>query len=137
MAQDEWPLLVVVPASLRLAWAEEIARWLPHLRPSAVHVIEGRTDRLDGSTAPPVRAPLIGNSICLFAHSGWQSCRSLLQAGMLARCRCPHESTFMTMAQDQALPSTGGLAAFLRLQSYKYHSDSGLTGVYMHASRWS
>ena len=56
IAQDEWPLLVVVPASLRLAWAEELARWLPHLRPSAVHLIEGRTDRLDGSTAPPVRA---------------------------------------------------------------------------------
>ncbi len=59
LAQDEWPLLVVVPASLRLAWAEELARWLPHLRPSAVHVIEGRTDRLDGSTAPRVRPPIV------------------------------------------------------------------------------
>ncbi len=27
-------------------WAEELEKWLPHLRPSQVHVIESRTDRL-------------------------------------------------------------------------------------------
>ena len=54
MMQDRWPLLVVVPASLRLAWAEELAKWLPHVRPSQVHVIEGRTDRLSGSSIPQV-----------------------------------------------------------------------------------
>ena len=26
--RSEWPLLVVCPASLRLAWAEEAERWL-------------------------------------------------------------------------------------------------------------
>ena len=45
-AQEDWPLLVVVPASLRLAWAEELERWLPLLRPSAIRVIEGKDDRL-------------------------------------------------------------------------------------------
>ena len=54
LPQDQWPLLVVVPASLRLAWAEELAKWLPHVRPSQVHVIEGRTDRLSGSSIPRV-----------------------------------------------------------------------------------
>ena len=49
-------MLVVVPASLRLAWAEELAKWLPHVRPSQVHVIEGRTDRLSGSDLPKVRS---------------------------------------------------------------------------------
>ena len=44
--KDEWPLLVVVPASLRLLWAEELERWLPHLRPKSVHIIFGKTDRL-------------------------------------------------------------------------------------------
>jgi SNF2 family DNA or RNA helicase len=43
--QDEWPLLVIVPASLRLVWAEEIERWLPHVRPGDVTVIEGKDDR--------------------------------------------------------------------------------------------
>jgi hypothetical protein len=44
--QDEWPLLVIVPASLRLVWAEEVERWLPHVRPGQVVVIEGKEDRL-------------------------------------------------------------------------------------------
>jgi hypothetical protein len=37
---------VIVPASLRLVWAEEIERWLPHVRPGQVVVIEGKEDRL-------------------------------------------------------------------------------------------
>jgi hypothetical protein len=41
-------MLVIVPASLRLVWAEELERWLPHLRPSQVHVIEGKEDKLSG-----------------------------------------------------------------------------------------
>lgn len=44
--QEEWPLLIVVPASLRLVWAEELEKWLPHLRPSCIHVIEGKEDRV-------------------------------------------------------------------------------------------
>lgn len=43
--QEEWPLLIIVPASLRLVWAEEIERWLPHVRPGGVTVIEGKEDR--------------------------------------------------------------------------------------------
>lgn len=35
-AQDEWPLLVIAPASMRLVWAEELEKWMPHLRPSQV-----------------------------------------------------------------------------------------------------
>ena len=52
--QEEWPLLIIVPASLRLVWAEELERWLPHLRPSSIHVIEGKSDRLQGSDLPAV-----------------------------------------------------------------------------------
>ena len=40
---------------MRLAWAEELAKWLPQVRPSQVHVIEGRTDRLSGSDLPQVK----------------------------------------------------------------------------------
>lgn len=29
--QEEWPLLIVVPASLRLVWAEELEKWLPQV----------------------------------------------------------------------------------------------------------
>lgn len=36
--RSEWPLLVIVPASLRLVWAEEFEKWLPGLRPSQVTI---------------------------------------------------------------------------------------------------
>ena len=54
MLQEEWPLLIIVPASLRLVWAEELEKWLPHLRPSSIHVIEGKSDRLQGADLPAV-----------------------------------------------------------------------------------
>lgn len=50
--QDEWPLLIVVPASLRLVWAEELEKWLPHLRPTCIHVIEGKEDRVGAGALP-------------------------------------------------------------------------------------
>lgn len=59
--QDEWPLLVIVPASLRLTWAEELERWLPHLRPSSVHVIQGKVDRLDAKANPQVESFITSN----------------------------------------------------------------------------
>lgn len=53
-AQEEWPVLIVTPASLRLAWAEELERWLPRLRPASIHLIESRTDRVCPQRIPPV-----------------------------------------------------------------------------------
>ena len=44
--QEEWPLLVIVPAAMRLVWAEELEKWLPGVRPSRIHVIESKADRL-------------------------------------------------------------------------------------------
>ncbi|CAM6013956.1 unnamed protein product [Sphagnum balticum] len=40
--REEWPLLVICPASLRLVWAEELERWLPFLSPLDVHLVFGR-----------------------------------------------------------------------------------------------
>lgn len=44
--KDKWPLLIVVPASLRLVWAEEVEKWLPGLSPCDIHIIFDKTDRL-------------------------------------------------------------------------------------------
>lgn len=53
LAQEEWPLLIVTPASLRLVWAEELERWLPGVQPGSIRIIEGHGDRL-GSELPHI-----------------------------------------------------------------------------------
>lgn len=37
--RQEWPLLVVVPSSVRFAWKEQILRWLPSVNPQDINVI--------------------------------------------------------------------------------------------------
>ncbi|XP_056443936.1 DNA annealing helicase and endonuclease ZRANB3 isoform X2 [Gadus chalcogrammus] len=39
----EWPLLVVVPSSLRYPWVEELERWLPELQPGDINLVESRS----------------------------------------------------------------------------------------------
>ncbi len=60
LVQEDWPLLIVVPASLRLVWAEELERWLPHLRPNCIHVIYGGTN-----WPPPGRTEVIISVECM------------------------------------------------------------------------
>jgi hypothetical protein len=38
---------------MRLVWAEELEKWLPSIRPSRIHVIESKTDRLQVCSFPP------------------------------------------------------------------------------------
>ncbi|EPT28685.1 SWI2/SNF2-containing protein [Toxoplasma gondii ME49] len=53
-----FPVLIVVPASLRLVWAEAIERWLPSLScPSALLVIFGSDDRPALPAPSPVGSP--------------------------------------------------------------------------------
>ncbi|CAM9154072.1 unnamed protein product, partial [Choristocarpus tenellus] len=46
--REDWPLLIVVPASMRLMWAEEVERWYPFLRQDQLHLIQGSKDKLYG-----------------------------------------------------------------------------------------
>ncbi|KAM4697906.1 DNA annealing helicase and endonuclease ZRANB3 [Rhinophrynus dorsalis] len=40
----EWPLLIVVPSSLKYPWIEEMEKWIPELGPEDITVIENKTD---------------------------------------------------------------------------------------------
>ncbi|KAM5280100.1 DNA annealing helicase and endonuclease ZRANB3 [Ctenodactylus gundi] len=42
--KDEWPLLIVVPSSLRYPWTEEIEKWIPELEPKEINVIQNKSD---------------------------------------------------------------------------------------------
>ncbi|XP_071080928.1 DNA annealing helicase and endonuclease ZRANB3-like [Haliotis cracherodii] len=40
----EWPLLIIVPSSLRFCWIEELEKWLPDVHPNDINLIRGGTD---------------------------------------------------------------------------------------------
>ncbi|XP_059136826.1 DNA annealing helicase and endonuclease ZRANB3 [Peromyscus eremicus] len=42
--KEEWPLLIVVPSSLRYPWAEELEKWIPELEPEEINIIMNKTD---------------------------------------------------------------------------------------------
>ena len=42
--QSEWPLLIIVPSSLRYAWIEELEKWLPDILPQDINLIQGGFD---------------------------------------------------------------------------------------------
>jgi SNF2 family DNA or RNA helicase len=53
--REEWPLLIIVPASMRLVWAEAAELWIPGLRPSDIAVILGKADRIyEEDKRPPI-----------------------------------------------------------------------------------
>ena len=69
--REEWPALVVCPASLRLAWAEEAERWLGGvLRPSRVAVVDGAASAL----APGDEPDLAITSFEMLARRSCASC---------------------------------------------------------------
>ena len=42
--EDEWPLLILCPASLRYTWPEEIEKFFPSLPPQSIYVAKGFQD---------------------------------------------------------------------------------------------
>uniref|UniRef100_A0ACB8G2F4 Uncharacterized protein n=1 Tax=Sphaerodactylus townsendi TaxID=933632 RepID=A0ACB8G2F4_9SAUR len=49
--KNEWPLLIVVPSSLRYPWADEIEKWIPELYPDDIVIIQNKTDTWRISTS--------------------------------------------------------------------------------------
>ncbi|XP_053109716.1 DNA annealing helicase and endonuclease ZRANB3 isoform X2 [Hemicordylus capensis] len=42
--KNEWPLLIVVPSSLRYPWVDELEKWIPALCPEDIIIIQNKTD---------------------------------------------------------------------------------------------
>ncbi|KAJ8035846.1 DNA annealing helicase and endonuclease ZRANB3 [Holothuria leucospilota] len=41
---SEWPVLVVLPSSMKYPWIEELEKWLPCLQPNEINLISSSTD---------------------------------------------------------------------------------------------
>ncbi|XP_043360972.1 DNA annealing helicase and endonuclease ZRANB3 isoform X1 [Dermochelys coriacea] len=42
--KKEWPLLIVVPSSLKYPWIDEMEKWIPELCPDDISIIQNKTD---------------------------------------------------------------------------------------------
>ena len=42
--RSEWPLLIIVPASLKFCWIEELEKWLPDILPKDINLVHTGTD---------------------------------------------------------------------------------------------
>ncbi|XP_049426556.1 DNA annealing helicase and endonuclease ZRANB3 isoform X2 [Epinephelus fuscoguttatus] len=49
--RQEWPLLVVVPSSLKYPWIEELERWIPELQPGDINLVENKSHTMGISTS--------------------------------------------------------------------------------------
>ncbi|XP_047433022.1 DNA annealing helicase and endonuclease ZRANB3 [Mugil cephalus] len=47
----EWPLLVVVPSSLKYPWIEELERWIPELQPGDINLVENKSHTMEIATS--------------------------------------------------------------------------------------
>ncbi|KAH3721761.1 hypothetical protein DPMN_064709 [Dreissena polymorpha] len=76
--KDEWPLLVVVPSSVRFDWSQQFQRWVPSLDPQSVNVV--MTLSVLHLTAIPVLGSLSGppvsecggDIVCITPYSNFQ-----------------------------------------------------------------
>ncbi|XP_034533315.1 DNA annealing helicase and endonuclease ZRANB3 [Notolabrus celidotus] len=49
--RKEWPLLVVVPSSLKYPWIEELERWIPELQPGDINLVENKSHTMGISSS--------------------------------------------------------------------------------------
>ncbi|XP_039997891.1 DNA annealing helicase and endonuclease ZRANB3 isoform X2 [Xiphias gladius] len=49
--RHEWPLLVVVPSSLKYPWIEELERWIPELQPGDINLVENKSHTMGISSS--------------------------------------------------------------------------------------
>jgi superfamily II DNA or RNA helicase/5-methylcytosine-specific restriction endonuclease McrA len=52
--REAWPVLIVVPAVVKLNWAEELEMWLSEIEPGQIHVLRGRSD-IDDWKKPQIK----------------------------------------------------------------------------------
>ncbi|KAK3751990.1 hypothetical protein QZH41_010969 [Actinostola sp. cb2023] len=59
--KHEWPLLIVVPSSMKYPWIEEIEKWITDLEPGDINLIRSGTDV---SNIPTSKINILGYGLC-------------------------------------------------------------------------
>lgn len=44
---QDWPILIVTPASLKFSWRDELLQWVEHIRPDQIQVFQKSTEDFD------------------------------------------------------------------------------------------
>ena len=42
--KNDWPMLVITPASIKYPWIEELEKWLPDLQPGDINLVQNGSD---------------------------------------------------------------------------------------------
>ena len=43
--KNDWPMLIITPASLKFTWKDELLNWLPSMRPEDIHLFKKGNER--------------------------------------------------------------------------------------------
>ena len=47
--RNEWPLLIITPASLKFTWKDELLNWLPNFSPHCIQIFKKGKDVINSS----------------------------------------------------------------------------------------
>ena len=47
--REEWPLLIITPASLKFSWRDELTNWLPNMNSNCIQVFKKGSEAIDGA----------------------------------------------------------------------------------------
>jgi hypothetical protein len=115
-ADDAFPAVVICPAAMKLTWAREVARWLPH---RSVAVVQGR------SAVPPRTDITIVNYEIVEAHREALARRGLkaLVADESHYCKNPHAKRTKAVRRLAESVVDGGLRLALTGTPVLNHAD--------------
>ena len=42
--KDDWPLLIIVPSTMKYPWIDEIEKWIPKIPPEDINIVKNCSD---------------------------------------------------------------------------------------------
>ncbi|KAI0988225.1 hypothetical protein GJ496_005258 [Pomphorhynchus laevis] len=52
--RSEWPLLIIVPASVKYSWQDQILKWIPNILVDEIHIIDKQCDSISSDYRYPI-----------------------------------------------------------------------------------